>query len=542
MANEQKNGHPARDLSATAAEETQEPAVSGGPPKVSVVVPVYNPGADIGELITSLLRQSMPKTDWEAIFVDDGSTDGTGARLDTLAAEQDNITVVHIPNSGWPSRPRNIGIDRARGEYVQFADNDDWLGDEALERLYAYAKENDADVVIGKMAGRGRNVPRELFRHNRPDATLAADPLIDSLTPHKMFRRSFLLKHGLRFPEGKRRLEDHVFVTAAYFAADRISVLSDYVCYFHVARADASNAGFRRFDPAGYFGNVREALDIVDANTEPGALRDRLHRRWLRVEMVARLTAARYLDAPAEWRADFFREVRSVVTERFAPGVAAGLPAPQRAVVALVVQGRADELAELGRWEAAIRAKATARVTGKDEVTVEAELIGPDGPLTYTHEGGADLLRLPVGGIPPEALDVTDRLNKARLDVVARRRGGGGEEFFLPGTSTAKRVPVDGSSSSGDDGGDTDGAFRLVQQSVARLAPDTINAGRKGGSWELKARIVNCGRQKETELPVSLTVPQDGAPPVLRAGVRPPLLLRVRRRVLRARGALNRRT
>ncbi|MDQ3691709.1 MAG: glycosyltransferase, partial [Chloroflexota bacterium] len=72
------------------------------PVKVSVIVPVYNPGAYIDDCIASILRQSLPDDEYEAIFVDDGSTDGTGERLDALAAEHANITAIHIPNSGWP--------------------------------------------------------------------------------------------------------------------------------------------------------------------------------------------------------------------------------------------------------------------------------------------------------------------------------------------------------------------------------------------------------------------------------------------------------
>jgi poly(ribitol-phosphate) beta-N-acetylglucosaminyltransferase len=513
-----------------------EPA-GGAPrrtPKVSVVVPVYNTGEAIEELVSSLLRQSMPEGEWEAVLVDDGSTDGTGERLDALAAEHPtSFTVVHIPNSGWPSRPRNIGIERAHGEYVQFADHDDHFGDEALQRLYAYAKENDADVVVGKMAGRGRNVPRELFRRSRPDATLAADPLIDSLTPHKMFRRQFLLDAGLRFPEGKRRLEDHVFVTAAYFAARRVSVLADYVCYVHVALSDASNAGFRRFDPAGYFTNLREALDIVDAHTEPGPLRDRLHRRWLRVEMVGRLASRRFSTAPEDWQRAFFDEVRSVLAERFAPGVAAGLPAPMRALVALVEQDRFEELRELGRWEAEVRARAKAAVTGGAEITVEAELVAPSRagggtqPLTFTESEGADILALPVPGLPAHALDVTDRVRSARMDIVARRRGGGAEEFFVKGRSETRRVPVDGAP----------GSFRLVHTTVATIDAKALNSGRNKGHWQLKARVISCGWTKDTEVAVSLLIAEDGGRPVLRTGTRLPLMTRVKRRARRlARG------
>ena len=84
--------------------------------KVSVIVPVYNPGSDIDDCIESLLGQTLPEDELELIFVDDGSTDGTPARLDELAQRHRHVQVQHIPNSGWPGKPRNVGIDPARAD------------------------------------------------------------------------------------------------------------------------------------------------------------------------------------------------------------------------------------------------------------------------------------------------------------------------------------------------------------------------------------------------------------------------------------------
>src|SRR4051812_35302588 len=114
--------------------------------KVSAIVPVFDPGSRIDDCIRTLLDQSLPASDYEVIFVDDGSTDGTAQRLDALAAAHANVHVRHIPNSGWPGRPRNVGLDLARGEFVYFVDNDDWVGHEALERLYQRARRDEADV------------------------------------------------------------------------------------------------------------------------------------------------------------------------------------------------------------------------------------------------------------------------------------------------------------------------------------------------------------------------------------------------------------
>ena len=198
--------------------------------RVSVIVPVYNPGRSLNRSIRSILDQSLSRDAYEAIFVDDGSTDDAPAQLDALAAQHRNVRVIHQENSGWPGKPRNVGIAASSAEHVFFLDQDDALGPEALERMLAMADRYRSDIVIGKMVGHGRGVPTRLFRITRGRATLADTPLIDSLTPHKLFRRGFLEQHGLRFPEGRRRLEDHVFVVKAYFLADVISVLADYPC------------------------------------------------------------------------------------------------------------------------------------------------------------------------------------------------------------------------------------------------------------------------------------------------------------------------
>ncbi|MEH0938146.1 glycosyltransferase family 2 protein [Micromonospora psammae] len=474
-------------------------------PRISVVVPAYNSGPHIEKLVSSLLGQSMPADEFEVVFVDDGSTDSTGPRLDELAAAHPHIRVLHTPNSGWPSRPRNLGVQHARGEYVFFADDDDWFGEEALERLYACAAEHDADVVVGRMAGHGRSVPRELFRRNRFDATLANSPLIDSLTSHKLFRRSFLNEHELRFPEGKRRLEDHVLVVRAYFLSRRTCVLADYVCYHHQRRTDAGNVTAERLDPAGYFVNLREALDIVDAHTGPGELRDRLHRRWLRNEIVARLRGKRLLKAPPEWVELVAGEAQRVIRERFAPGVAAGLPPVQRVVTWLTEQGRTADLRQLAGWEAAVRATATADRVRRNSATVTVTFSGGlrsgEQPVTFAADGDRRLLSLPVADVPAELRDSTERLTQSKLDLIARRRETG-EEFFVPVEGTVELVPVEG------------GQLRAVLRGTARLDFGALNRGRTKGTWDLKARITSCGWAEDAGLSLAFRCAADGARPV----------------------------
>ncbi len=146
----------------------------------------------------------MPASRFEIVLIDDGSTDGTGERLDRLAeAHPDHVRVLHIPPSGWPGKPRNVGIQAARGEFVHLVDNDDTLPPYALEDMYTAGVQAGADVVLGRPASDFRGLNHSVYRATRRRTTLAEFPMLtETLTPHKMFRRTLLLEHDIRFPEG----------------------------------------------------------------------------------------------------------------------------------------------------------------------------------------------------------------------------------------------------------------------------------------------------------------------------------------------------
>jgi glycosyltransferase involved in cell wall biosynthesis len=384
--------------------------------KVSVIVPVYNPGSNMDDLVRSVLNQSLPTTEYEAIFVDDGSTDGTGERLDLLAADHDHVRVEHIPNSGWPSRPRNVGTDMARGEYVLYADNDDYLAPEALERLYQRAVADRADVVVGKVVGHDKFVARELFTENRSGITVEWPPLIRLLSPHKLFRRALLDEHRIRFPEDTRRLEDHVFVMRAFFAAeDRISVLADYPCYHWMLRPAKDNASFAKMEPVSYFDSLRQVLDVIDANAH-GRERERLLAHWYRSKALWRLTGAVFLRRDEDFNRAIYDEVRRITAERFPPEIDRFLPAAIRVRSHLVRTDSLEGIYGLSRFEAGLRShvRVTRLVKERDhvELALDARLRG----LRFRKDGDRLLWE------PPEEL--RPHLAGADLDfTVSTSRG-----------------------------------------------------------------------------------------------------------------------
>jgi len=116
--------------------------------KISVIIPVYNVAPYLRECLDSVLAQTF--TDWEAVCVDDGSTDGSGDILDEYAKRDARVHVIHQANGGL-SAARNAGMDAAAGEWLFFLDSDDVIVRDAFERLSAIVAEGRYDAVFTGM-------------------------------------------------------------------------------------------------------------------------------------------------------------------------------------------------------------------------------------------------------------------------------------------------------------------------------------------------------------------------------------------------------
>ncbi len=111
---------------------------------VSVVIAAYNAERHLQQTLDSILMQSYD--DLEIIVVDDGSTDGTA---DIAAAAGDRVILIRQDNSGGPSRPRNVGVDRARGELVAFFDADDvMLPGKLAASAAVFADHREVDLLF----------------------------------------------------------------------------------------------------------------------------------------------------------------------------------------------------------------------------------------------------------------------------------------------------------------------------------------------------------------------------------------------------------
>ena len=102
-------------------------------PKVSIIIPVWNPGPGIRRCVESLRGQTLE--DIEMIFVDDCGTDNAMDVVHAAAKEDPRIRIIENPENLGPGISRNKGIKEARGEYLSFVDADDYVNTVFLERL-----------------------------------------------------------------------------------------------------------------------------------------------------------------------------------------------------------------------------------------------------------------------------------------------------------------------------------------------------------------------------------------------------------------------
>ena len=217
-------------------------------PTVSIIMPCFQNGETLARSVQSVQAQTFEV--WELIAVDDGSTDGTLARLRALAATEPRMRVLHQENGGV-SAARNAGIDAAQGEWLFFLDADDRLTDDALAFLLGLA-DDALDVVCGAYEMRFADEGGRCERHACADGDLQTvleslirgDSALNSMCA-RLYRASFIREAGIRAPKGVAVGEDVLF-NLDVFAVARAWRMSDRVIYIYEFGGDSAMTRARR--------------------------------------------------------------------------------------------------------------------------------------------------------------------------------------------------------------------------------------------------------------------------------------------------------
>lgn len=262
--------------------------------KVSVIVPTYNTDPTrLDLLVRSLREQTMSAEEYEVIFVDDGSTSEIYSKIQGLTRRYERFSSTQIPNSGWACRPRNVGTLMARGDYVLFMDHDDVVFPEGLQRSYDYGRQHSADVVNHKeIRTTGWAWSWGRFLADDPEAHRKGVSCLIPMTPHKLYRRSFLLEHDITFDEGARVLWEDVYFNSRVWAHEpRVAVLSNYPVYHWANTGENTSSTFSR-DPHERWGQLNKLLRFFHETLPAGKDQDYLVDHWYKSRVLALIGGA----------------------------------------------------------------------------------------------------------------------------------------------------------------------------------------------------------------------------------------------------------
>lgn len=200
---------------------------------ISVVIPVYNVEKYLQECLDSVSAQTYEN--FEAVIIDDGSQDTSGAICDSYAARDTRLRVIHQKNSGL-SAARNAGLDASRGAYLLFLDSDDMLRSDALEKLAETVSGGEDFVIFDAecFSDSDRNSPvMQGYIRTKQYPSGKGIEMFDALQSSRdykfsaclsLYRTAFLAENRLRFYEGIL-YEDVIFSFETYCKADRVSHL-----------------------------------------------------------------------------------------------------------------------------------------------------------------------------------------------------------------------------------------------------------------------------------------------------------------------------
>jgi hypothetical protein len=478
---------------------------------VTVVVAVWNGAGFVDECVRSLLRQTMPADAFEVLFVDDGSTDDSLERIERAVAGRPQFQVVRSAHSGSYGAPRNLGLDRARGEFVLFMADDDALGPDALRRLCEFAAAHDADIVQPLLVSGFPEAAHPMYRRTVERCSLADADLAWALTDRKLFRRSFLAGQELRFDEGRRVMADAAFAAEAYCATDRVAVYADYPCYHWRDRHHAARGAGGLHAQEAWFGHVADLADTF-ASRLSGPARDRALGRVYEAEVHAQLLRRIDWVDPGQGFDAWYEEARKNLAAHMPSTAGPSSGVFTRVAGALLERGDRDRLVDWYRLMRSVAAMARLERAAWDaegalEVGFTARLAWSDGaPVRFERVGDRIFLDRSLAerfGVDAAILDVTNELaaHTGHLSVAHRQ-----EWVRWPCPAEFEQVLTD------------EGDGLTVAFNVAGAVPTEAYGGRERlsrGLWDVHVELDGFGISRSLRLGADRAPDIDPGPAVL---------------------------
>ncbi len=370
-------------------------------PKLSVVVPMYQVEAYLEECLDSVIAQRYDNL--EVVLVDDGSTDGTFEIARRYVERDPRFRMVRQPNAGLGAA-RNTGLAECTGDLVAFVDSDDSLPAGAYRKMVRTLVESGSDFVVGahyrEEAGSTlvqRPWVKQLHATRRLGVTVDEVPtvLANVFAWTKVFRRDFVERIGLRFPEGVR-YEDQVPITRAYLQARAFDIIPATVYYWR-QRDDGSSITQQKGQASDLHDRLRTKREI--AGLLPELASPEVTRHWY--AKVFRIDLMPYFRAAARADDEYWRVLAEDVAALHdaAPAdVWDDVELRYRLAALLAVRGDRGALARLLDYEHLRASNFPVRCEGK-ELYADLDFLAEEGVALPP-----DLLRLREVDLPVRPL------------------------------------------------------------------------------------------------------------------------------------------
>ena len=226
------------------------------PPKVSVIVPVYQAGRYLARCLESVAAQTL--ADIEIVCVNDGSTDGSLSILEAFRERDARFVVISQENGGY-GKAMNTGLRAAAGEYIAIAEPDDYLDSAMLEALYAAASRHGLDFVKSDYITFSEETGEETYIPvSRDEADYgkvfcpAADPSALRFRMNTwtgIYRRNFLLDNHIHYHESPgAAYQDNGFFFQTFVFGRRAMLLKGAFYHYRIDNpASSINSGAKMY-------------------------------------------------------------------------------------------------------------------------------------------------------------------------------------------------------------------------------------------------------------------------------------------------------
>lgn len=248
--------------------------------KTSVIIPVYNSGIYLEECVESVFHQTQKEI--EVIAVNDGSTDDSLETLLRLQKKYPELIILSQDNYG-AGYARNVGMARARGDYIYFMDSDDYILENTLEKCYEYASRNKLDLVSFDALEFEESVERKPLKPNYSDRHKIIEEREEvfsgiyflekyhqvSYTPqiwNIYYSAAFIKKNNIRFLTGVI-FEDNEFYCRTMILAERVMYIPE-MFYQYRCRKDSVTGTDMDLQ------KVRDHIEVIRAMTDLKSLKD----------------------------------------------------------------------------------------------------------------------------------------------------------------------------------------------------------------------------------------------------------------------------